>query len=723
MIHLHYSMAFCTYSDLRENEIRLLRLLPANGNIADDICIILDHTPLFPQDMQSRWQARLQSKIKLREQLPDGWEVFTNPEGKHFFASGYDVQYEHPNAAVDARLYEEPVEDTRDNLQPDYEALSYVWGSPDDLVSVFVYEDDTALSKPLEERVMFSMKVRRNLADALRHLRLVDEHRVLWVDAICINQHNMAERSREVTRMGMIYSQARRVIAWLGTSTPSSDQALAALSHLTSLVEVSDDGWVFRSTNNKSNWRPRIDKLPLDDETWVKLVALFFRPYFDRLWIVQELRLASQHSLMQCGGGTLTLSELRRATEALLEAEHVPVRLGTRMDWVGFLTRSHTILIELLGQSRVRQCFDMRDKIYGLLSLAPPQLAARIKPDYTRSYQDVYKGFCLSYMHITERLDLLPFCVPRGSDETGATLASWVLDLSSAPPKSVRLPLTQAATNSRSEYIYVPPHRLDVTGIRHARVVTGSAPIPPDIAQVAELLEKHRPSGWSNKLYPTDESVLDAWIRLLQLDMLRDRIERRPHFPLLEDLKTRWSDAVSGDRTPWEISVISPRITEKLHGASLLKLDNGYLGFGPSTVQPGDCLVVLLGCYAPMILRPQKNGDYTVIGKCYVQGLMNGEALLGDLTRAWTVQQHHKDGQIVFKYYNRDTECLTNEDPRLPPLDESWRKVCRPRTTDDPLYVAYFEHIPTGRIINSDPRLLPHVLRSRGVNLKTFALT
>jgi hypothetical protein len=714
-------MTSYTYSDLRENEIRLLRLLPANGNFTDDICIVLDHAPLFPRDMQSQRQARLHSKMKLREQLPDGWEVFTNPEGKNFFASGYDnVQDVHPNAAIDATLYEEPVGYIRDNSQPDYEALSYVWGSTDDLVSVFVYEDDTTLSKPLEKRVMFPMKVRRNLADALCHLRLVGEHRVLWVDAICINQRDVVERSREVTRMGMIYRQAGRVIAWLGMSTPDSSQALAALSKLADVVEISDDGWIFWSTNNKSTWRPLVDKPPLDDETCDKLVSLFSRPYFYRLWIVQELRLASRHSLIQCGGDTLTMSELRRAAEALWNGKHVSLWLGRLIWWVGFLTRPHTTFIELLGQSRLRQCSDMRDKIYGLLILAPPQLAARIKPDYTISYQDAYKEFCLSYMHITARLDLLPLCGTQRLDETAATFASWILDLSSVPSKTVRLPLTQAATNSRSEYIYVPPHRLDVTGIRHARVVTHSAPIPRNIAQAAELLETHRPSGWSNKLYPTDESMLDAWIRLLQVDTLRDRIPTAPQLPLLEDLKTRWSDAVAQDRTPWETSLISPGT---MRDASLMELDNGYLGFGPYTVQPGDSIVVLLGCYVPMILRPQENGAYVVIGKCYVQGLMDGEALLGNLPRSWTVQQHHNDGSYVFKYYNRDTEYLTSEDPRLPPLDESWRKVCRQRTPDDPQHVTYFEHIPTGRIINSDPRLLPDVLRSRGVNLETFTLT
>jgi hypothetical protein len=301
-------------------------------------------------------------------------------------------------------------------------------------VSIFVYGDDTALSKPIEERVMFPMQVRRNLADALRHLRLVDTHRVLWVDAVCINQRNMVERSREVTRMGLIYHQARKVVAWLGMSTSGSGQALAALRNLANLVEISDDGWIFCSTNNKSNWRPRFDKPPLDDETCNELVALFSRPYFYRQWILQELRLASQHSLIQCGGDIVTLSELRRATEALSEARHVPLMLGRHMDWVAFSTSTHKIFVPLLGQSRARQCSDM----------------------------------------------------------------------------------------------------------------------------------------------------------------LRDRNRNTDQLPLLEDLRTRWSDAIAQCRTPWETSLISPLTIDYLHGASLMELDNGYLGFGPSNVQPGDSLVVLL---------------------------------------------------------------------------------------------------------------------------------
>jgi hypothetical protein len=99
-------MSTDTYSDLCEKEIRLLRLLPVNEGLTDDICIVLYHACLSPRNVQSQWQARLRSKIELREHLPDGWAMFINPKGRHFHASGYDVQYEHPNAAVDTPLDE-----------------------------------------------------------------------------------------------------------------------------------------------------------------------------------------------------------------------------------------------------------------------------------------------------------------------------------------------------------------------------------------------------------------------------------------------------------------------------------------------------------------------------------------------------------------------------------------------------------------------------------------
>lgn len=102
---------------------------------------------------------------------------------------------------------------------PRYEALSYVWGDPDDA------------SEALVEGSLFSTyEVRANLRSALFHLRHKNEERVIWIDALCINQRDTNERNHQVGQMGRIYSSATRVIAWLGESTASTSMAMMFIS-------------------------------------------------------------------------------------------------------------------------------------------------------------------------------------------------------------------------------------------------------------------------------------------------------------------------------------------------------------------------------------------------------------------------------------------------------------------------------------------------------------
>src|SRR5690242_939239 len=84
----------------------------------------------------------------------------------------------------------------------DYEALSYAWGEP-----------------VLDRAVQLGghqFAVTANLLSILRELRYANKSRVIWVDAICIDQHNILERSHQVSRMNDIYSQASNVVVWLG---------------------------------------------------------------------------------------------------------------------------------------------------------------------------------------------------------------------------------------------------------------------------------------------------------------------------------------------------------------------------------------------------------------------------------------------------------------------------------------------------------------------------
>jgi hypothetical protein len=83
---------------------------------------------------------------------------------------------------------------------PTYDALSYMWG-----------EEHATRSYMLQLEGGRALGVRENLGNALRYMKLKDEVRVLWVDAVCINQADDGERGHQVAQMGMIYSQATTV--------------------------------------------------------------------------------------------------------------------------------------------------------------------------------------------------------------------------------------------------------------------------------------------------------------------------------------------------------------------------------------------------------------------------------------------------------------------------------------------------------------------------------
>jgi len=95
---------------------------------------------------------------------------------------------------------------------PEYEALSYVWG-----------DDTTRFRVAVDNSPFF---VTPNLYSALRHLRLKDRDRVLWIDALCINQADEAERTHQVSCIGDIYREASSVIVWLGEESASSEIAM-----------------------------------------------------------------------------------------------------------------------------------------------------------------------------------------------------------------------------------------------------------------------------------------------------------------------------------------------------------------------------------------------------------------------------------------------------------------------------------------------------------------
>jgi len=104
-----------------------------------------------------------------------------------------------------------------------YQALSYVWGG----IPATITESSSGKK----------IKITQNLEAALRRIRDEVEPRLLWADAICIDQSDKEEQSAQVEIMQEIYTSAQRVIVWLGEESKQDSLAFNSLNQLKTRLE------------------------------------------------------------------------------------------------------------------------------------------------------------------------------------------------------------------------------------------------------------------------------------------------------------------------------------------------------------------------------------------------------------------------------------------------------------------------------------------------------
>jgi hypothetical protein len=120
---------------------------------------------------------------------------------------------------------------------PKYEALSYTWGSPINKASIRVGSA--------------WLSVTQNLFSALHALSPHGTYRIIWIDAMCINQNDPTERDHQVAFMMSIYTRANRVIVWLGSAADNSE---AVMDYIGTIIPEPDltehKSWVYSDTWN-----------------------------------------------------------------------------------------------------------------------------------------------------------------------------------------------------------------------------------------------------------------------------------------------------------------------------------------------------------------------------------------------------------------------------------------------------------------------------------------
>lgn len=289
------------------------------------------------------------------------------------------------NSEISCSLFQAELHQRHDTTS--YEALSYTWGSADLTESIVID--------------CFFMNITLNLHGILQQLRYQDEDRILWIDAICIDQENKKERGHQVEQMSEIYKEAHRVVFWLGPGNFETDVLMESLQLLQREIEKHNyRSWLPEDDDWKKVWTP-MEPLFRRSHTHYKtlqrrgLRELLARPWFRRVWILQEVALA-RAGIIFCGTKSVS-TRLFSLAPQLLEAEtdpHCQAVLDImpnpwrEKSWWSKSPDLRTLLLNF-GDSKATE---PRDLVYALRGMSSDvRERNNIFPDYEKSEESLVR--------------------------------------------------------------------------------------------------------------------------------------------------------------------------------------------------------------------------------------------------------------------------------------------------------------------------------------------
>ena len=461
---------------------------------------------------------------------------------------------------------------------PDYEALSYTWledPSVAGLQEIEVGSINTASTefKPVIQIGGEVFLIQRNLWWALEYLRRPDEERTLWVDAVCVDQANIQERNLQVGHMGEIYRLAKQVIVWVGRED----------KHSTALFNFMREP-SFRKCLPSSEYRIFSGKdIRVYREAFDEFCS---RSYWTRLWIVQEIGLASKIEI-QCGADSARWEAFTKAGLMFRGDEKLPMRIAQQRIRRRGGSCSLDSLLKDCGESL---CQDPRDKVYGLLGLVTEGQVLEV--DYSKSLFDLFA-------------DLVQHKYRNTAHSATATIVPFVRHLHRMWPE----------LHQFDEKIQRSPRLLDdysLRGIIRGRITR---------ITTATILSSstNRSAAWHPKLYRDfpQESAVQSF---------RDMIDRLAQTPREDFERIGLMEAST--------SVISNRQVREFLSMWPLRIfleEKGQFGVGPSIAKKGDFLCQFHGSDIAAILRgpPRFNylptAGYRIIGRAFVAKRSNEE--------------------------------------------------------------------------------------------------
>jgi hypothetical protein len=549
-----------------------------------------------------------------------------------------------------------------------YDALSYVWGDPAPAAQIKCV-DDTKNEGELA------------LAKALVAFRLPDKKRSIWIDALCINQKDVAERHSQVRLMGAIYAKAKHVLCWLGPFDDRDENAETRAHLAIEFLKRFNDDQQGHLREARELFHSEEDVVDPDNpllKSWLAIKELFDLEYFHRAWIIQEVGLA-QNARFYWGSQDLWLEWTEVSTfckfldfNGASVINHLQLKswVANHINMVWTTDSSgkpkHTF-VEVLHWARVHRSTDPRDYIYALLSHPSAKVdgVLLVQPNYTITPAQAYIELAVNVIQRMKSLEILAF-VDHHEEPGVLVLPTWVPDwhaLNLVAP--LRYP-THAAPKTTSS-ISIVDSGVGMTLRCHGFFIdtlrTFSNIISPSELVITTLdkeIQKKTPflvdHIWRKTAVEPEIPLLslEHFIASLSLVLtggyLNDfdstfgehQIQQQRDFALfiLEYERIRpndHSDSFFASLLPEQKNVIpsmaargsAHQFVQDMTWNSMcrrvFRTAKGHFGLGPRIMREGDICVVLLGAVYPMVLRRCKGG-FQLVGPALMYGFMNGEA-------------------------------------------------------------------------------------------------
>jgi len=292
---------------------------------------------------------------------------------------------------------------------PNYTALSYVWGPLDDGYPVLVGDDEFLMVTRNLMEVLYRFSGANSPTDTGNTTTL------LWMDQLCINQYDHAERSKQVALMRRIYSQAYETKLWLGEEDDNAIQAFELIRSFECISTIELNQMLLllgkKELDAEENHKRFFERFPqaigrippVSDPKWKALFQLLDRSWFSRMWVFQEAILSFKKAKVSvvCGQMVCDFVHLYFAKSLIYvdwDVESLPpgYKMVEKLMVYYLYQKIGTFPHIVFTVWQIGGCLhsrDPRDRIFGLLGIQDRGLDIGFPIDYTKSVQDTYIDF------------------------------------------------------------------------------------------------------------------------------------------------------------------------------------------------------------------------------------------------------------------------------------------------------------------------------------------